>query len=104
MEKESTIITQSEFQILARGVLKDEVIPLLERKGKQYSKESAFGNFEQGSALFDITPEHYLMVMATKHWHNLCKNPIENVKERCIDIIIYMLLLIVMTGENNGRV
>lgn len=91
-------MTQDQFQKAATDFLTEEVLPLLRNKGAQYSNGKAFVNFEEGSAIHGITPGKYLMIQATKHWHNLCKNPDTNVQERCTDIIVYMLLLIMMTG------
>ena len=93
-------MTQEQFQLEAGRFFWSKVMPLLKQKGAQYSTQKAFANFEEGSALHRITPGKYLMIQATKHWHNLCKNPDNNVAERCTDIIIYMLLLIMMTKEN----
>lgn len=97
-------MTQEEFQQAAETFFHNDILPLLQNKGAQYSNGRAFVNFEEGSALFGITPGKYLMIMATKHWHNLCKNPdYPNgpVVERCIDIIVYMLLLIMMYKETS---
>ena len=100
-KKDPMSMTQQEFQEAAEKFLYNNVLPFLQKKGAQYSNGRAFVNFEEGSALHDITPGKYLMIMATKHWHNLCKNPDSNVTERCTDIIVYMLLLIMMNKENS---
>ncbi len=96
-------LSQHQFQREAEKFFQSEIMPLLKRKGAEYSNEKAFVNFEEGSALHGISPEKYLMIQATKHWHNLCKNPEGNNLERCIDIIIYMLLLIMMNKEKNNQ-
>ena len=78
-------MTQAQFQTKASAFLYEEVLPLLKSKGEQYSNEAAFANFIEGAAINHLPPAKYLIVMATKHWHNLCKNPFRNVKERAID-------------------
>ena len=96
-------MTQGEFQEQVEEYIKFELLPLLKSKGAHYSNGRAFVNFEEGSSLHGITPGKYLMILATKHWHNLCKNPDKNVAERCTDIIVYMLLLIMMNKEKNNE-
>lgn len=88
-------MSQAEFAEHAEAFFQEKVLPLLQKKGQQYSDgDNAFHNFESGSKMFDgVTPQKYLMVMATKHWQNLCQLPEHNVEERAIDIIVYMLLL-----------
>ena len=71
-------MTQEQFQLEAGRFFWSKVMPLLKQKGAQYSTQKAFANFEEGSALHRITPGKYLMIQATKHWHNLCKNPDNN--------------------------
>lgn len=92
-------LTQADFAKHAEEFFLNEVLPLLKEKGEQYSNGKAFTNFEEGSKLHDLTPGSYLMVMATKHWHNLCKKPDIQQSERIRDIIIYMLLLQAMYAE-----
>jgi hypothetical protein len=91
-------MTQGDFVEWA-GKYLHEIMNTLEEKGQQYSKESAFSNFEEGASLNGVNPLEYLMILATKHWHALCKAPDSNTAERAKDIIIYMLLLIAMEEE-----
>lgn len=103
-QKINSVMTQAEFSKYAQWFFLEKVMPTLNEKGAQYSTGRAFTNFEQGSELHDVTPGSYLMIMATKHWHNLCKHPEGNQEERIRDIIVYMLLLQAMYDESNRPV
>jgi hypothetical protein len=100
MSRINSNITQADFAKYAEWFFKEKVMPILQEKGRQYSNGRAFTNFEEGSKLHDVTPGSYLMIMATKHWHNLCKKPDIEQEERIRDIIIYMLLLQAMYGAD----
>lgn len=98
MDKNERAFSQGDFVQWA-GKRLDEVMHTLERKGQQYSKDTAFSNFIEGAKLHGISPQHYLMILATKHWHNLCKDPESDTAERTGDIIVYMLLLDAMNKK-----
>lgn len=93
-------LTQSDFVKYADWFFTNKVMPILQEKGQQYSNGRAFTNFEEGSRLHDVSPGSYLMIMATKHWHNLCKKPDMEQEERIRDVIIYMLLLQAMYASD----
>lgn len=90
-------------------------IPLLRRlilhKGVQYApdKKAALNNFYEGAELAKDTPEHYLMVQATKQWYVLsdwAKTESgtarhvavsrREITQRLLDIVVYMFLLLFM--------
>lgn len=95
--KES-IMKQNEFQEYAKMIMDRLVYPVLESKGEHYSNNNAFDNFVDGGFITGLYPEKYLMVLANKHWYSLM-NDQRNVRERAIDIIVYMLLLIAYNDE-----
>lgn len=98
MDKNERAFTQADFVTWAEQRI-IEVLGVLQRKGQQYSKDTAFSNFIEGAKLHGISPQHYLMILATKHWHNLCKDPESDTAERTGDIIVYMLLLDAMNKK-----
>ena len=93
-------MTQGEFGEFA-AVRLQEILDLLKRKGREYSRQEAFTNFEEGARLHSLSPRKYLMILATKHWQNLCREPEGDIIERASDVIIYLLLLQAMSVQDN---
>jgi hypothetical protein len=97
--------SEKAFGLFAKAKL-DEILKLQEEKGKGYSgggDNNALTNFEQGSSAIGVEPQLYLMIMATKHWHSIglwssgkSKSLSSIIIERCMDVIVYMLLLMFM--------
>lgn len=93
---------QSDFQHYSLKIIKKLVLPLLETKGNHYSNTNAFDNFTEGGSMTGLSPSKYLMTLANKHWFSLLNNQTD-VRERAVDIIIYMLLLIAYDDEQRDN-
>lgn len=102
--------SQAEFHMFATKTLYALVMPLLEKKGKEYTDgDNAFVNFDTGGELLKCSPEQYLLFLATKHWQALslwtqgkaAEPPtMDEIFGRAIDIVIYMLLLMFMVKSH----
>jgi hypothetical protein len=93
-------VTERDLARFAREQL-EPIMSKLEEKGQTYGGDrEALQNFREQGNLLGITPEFDLMVQATKHWHSLVQwskgrvKTHRELKERVIDIIVYMLLLL----------
>lgn len=101
--------TQQDFQEFVPRYITNQVMPLLQGKGKEYSNTGAFDNFEQGAEVTGLSPALVLLTYATKHWLAIIKwakgGTLEqtSVVERIQDIIIYLLLLAFMVQIRLGK-
>lgn len=95
--------SQKSFGIFVSNSLGD-IMSKLEKKGGHYTHgDNALENFEVGGATTYLKPEHYLMVLGTKHWNAIMQwsaggkdLKYEQLFEMVTDIIIYMFLLLFM--------
>lgn len=98
--------TQADFTSFAGFIFNNLILPVQHKKGQEYTNnDDAFVNFDMGAQILKMSPEQYLLVMATKHWAALsiwsqgkvgAPPTVDEIFQRCIDIIIYMLLLMFM--------
>lgn len=86
----------------------EEVISLAEVKGSQYWDEDPYAAFREVGDLMGLSEEGALMTLASKHWGAVCKvasgkrreNPAQT-QERVKDMVLYLLILHLMLGDNN---
>lgn len=107
--------TQADFQAAAQDRYLPKVLDLLTHKGEQYSDDHrpALRNFTETAEILGHTPAHHLMTLATKQWFVLCswshngtwyEAVRQEVVQRIMDIIVYMLLLLFMLeGEASEK-
>lgn len=102
-------LSEETFAKYASSFFGQSIMKTLTNKGTQYSGDTpnALVNFLDGSKVINITPQSYLLAMATKHWLSLglwasgkSKQNNDQIVERCKDVIIYMLLLVWMVDTD----
>lgn len=83
----------------------------LRDKGLQYAPgDDELENFKKGGAISGVSPAHYLMIQATKHWYALIQiasgkrgmPDVKEVEERITDVMVYLLLLLYMFKGGSG--
>lgn len=94
--------TQKHFSEQYATMFLAELINLLEKKGQEYGKDHAHENFISGERTLGIPKRLYLLSLAFKHFDALIKYSKgrelkqTKVRERVMDIIIYLLLFAYM--------
>jgi hypothetical protein len=91
-----------------RKFVVESIIPLIERKGKEYTGEtqSAFRNFEDGADTFGMRKEEILMLWAYKQFYGIKEaiftkrdEPMAAIRERILDCIAYLMMLLFMLED-----
>jgi len=102
---------KKEFATLSRETLQ-EILDLIEKKGREYANEDAFSNFKRasGGLSYHDKPEMVAWEYATKHFQSIKDIISESVpssdavvKEKVNDAIAYLLIIKAMLLEKEQK-
>ena len=103
-------MTQKEFDKIVKEQL-EVVNSLITSKGEEYANIDVLSNFKQGAGFFEEgTPEKALYGYLVKHLvsiKNHCEGSIplnsDKLKEKCLDNIVYSILLLAIQIEKENE-